>query len=97
MKGKDVGESGTAARLTSVTVLLGEARRLQEGHLSVGVQVFLVAAKDDDDVGARQRAGVRQPVGEGVVRLPADRGEGRRRTKLVIVIIDSCTLELSLT
>lgn len=54
-----------------VTVLLGEARRLQEGHLSVGVQVFLVAAQDDDDVGAGQRPGVRQPVGQGVVRFPA--------------------------
>lgn len=59
--------------LTSVTVLLSEARRLQEGHLSVRVQVFLVATKDDDDVGARQRARVCQPVGEGVVRLPAMR------------------------
>lgn len=73
MKGKDLKSGGG---LTSVTVLLSEARRLQEGHLSVRVQVFLVATKDNDDVGARQRARVRQPVGEGVVRLPARRREG---------------------
>lgn len=81
MKGKDLKKQSGGGS-TSVTVLLGEARRLQEGHLSVGVQVFLVATKDDDDVGARQRACVRQPVGEGVVRLPA---EGQRWAELVIV------------
>lgn len=78
MKGKDLKSGGG---LTSVTVLLSEARRLQEGHLSVRVQVFLVATKDNDDVGARQCARVRQPVGEGVVRLPARRREGAEAGK----------------
>lgn len=51
------------AHFTSVTVLLSKARRLQEGHLSVCIQVFLVATKDNNDVGARQSPCVRQPVG----------------------------------
>lgn len=78
--------------MTPVTVLLGEARRLQEGDLSVGVQVFLVATEDDDDVWARQRARVRQPVGESVVRLPAKRREGPGRAELVSVRNGRCTL-----
>lgn len=77
--GDDVSMSGPEtskeARLKKqedgTTVLLSEAGRLQEGHLSVCIQVFLVATEDDDDIGTGQSPGVRQPVGEGVVRLPA--------------------------
>ncbi|TNN54844.1 hypothetical protein EYF80_034963 [Liparis tanakae] len=75
----DVCEQGGGERRgwTSGTVLLGEARRLQEGHLSVGVQVLLVAAQDDHDVGARQSPGVRQPVGQRVISpILGDDGHG---------------------
>lgn len=59
------------------TILLGEAGRLQEGHLPVTVQVLLVSTQDDDDVLAGQHSGVSQPVGQGVISLPAE-GKGMR-------------------
>lgn len=61
------------ADLTSVTVLLSKARRLQEGHLSVCIQVFLVATQDNNNVGARQSPCICQPVGEGIICLPTVR------------------------
>ena len=51
------------ANLTSVTILLSKAWRLQEGHLSVCIQVFLVATQDNNNVGARQSPCICQPVG----------------------------------
>lgn len=75
---RPVEETMTRAHRAAFTVLLSEARRLQEGHLPVGVQILLVATQDDDDVGARQGPRVRQPVGEGVVRLSASSCTQRR-------------------
>lgn len=57
----------------SVTIFLSEAWSFQEGHLSVCIQVFLVATQNDDDVGASERPCISQPVGQGVIRLSAVR------------------------
>lgn len=69
--------------LTLVTILLSEARRLQEGHLPVCVQVLLVSTQDDDDVGAGQGPCVCQPVGQGIVRLPTV-GQDRANSKVTL-------------
>lgn len=66
----DEQEDASKSKKDGTTVLLSKAGCLQEGHLSVCIQVFLVATEDDNDVGTGQSPGVRQPVGEGVVRLP---------------------------
>lgn len=60
------------------TVLLSEAWGLQERDLSVGIQVLLVPAQDDDNVLARQHPGITQPRGQGVVRLPTAERRDKR-------------------
>lgn len=77
MRGRGNGLSRGEERRT-VTILLCEAGRLEEGDLSVRVQVLLIPAQDDDDVGAGQRPCVCQPVGQGVVCLPT-RGQRHAR------------------
>ena len=54
------------------TVLLGEARGLQEGDLPVSVQVLLVPTQDDHDVLTGKHPGITEPRGQGVVGLTAD-------------------------
>lgn len=57
----------------TLTVLLGKTRRLEEGDLAVRIQILLIPAQDDDDVGAGQRPCVRQPVSQSIVGLPTRR------------------------
>lgn len=52
-----------------LTILLGKTRCFQEGDLTVCVQIFLVPAKDDDDVWAGQCPSICQPVRQSVVGL----------------------------
>lgn len=63
-----------------LTILLGKAGCLQEGDLSVHVQVLLVATQDDDNVLAGQHPGICQPVGQGVVGFPAGHANTTERS-----------------
>lgn len=67
---------------SATTVFLSEPRRLQERDLSVGVQVLLVPAEDDDDVLTGQHPGVAQPRGQSVVRFPTAETDTSKQEKL---------------
>lgn len=58
-------------------ILLGEPARLEKGDFAIVLQVFLVSHEQNDDVGACQSARIRQPVRQGIVRLPAGKQSKR--------------------